>query len=556
MSEATKKSAGGFARWAAGAAAPMFAKPTSPKGLAWLVHFVLVLVLVVGSYFIQKYFNLTEIIGKGIPQFKEFWLPILVLLAYALVWSAAWLWAQLAPEQSSISFPDLDEAWDRICESLERAGIGLGDTPVFLVLGDLPSGLDPVFRALPRAPAVIGGTSSDAPIRAYASSDAIYITLTGASLLGVQEAGGIVELSTAGNAQDSGLAMNSLGIGQSVGIGFGGESIGASLTGSIGASIAGGGPLREIQRVIQGAKAEGRPLNDLEKERIRQLSSGPAQAIKPIPKANPGAPISVLNNADLVAESEARLAYIAERIAKSRWPLCPINGLVLAVPLAAIERDDAAQQWGLVARHDLSVLTDVLKMQFPTFALLGGVELLPGGARFFDTFATDKANQRLGKGFPLNPDASPEQTRAAIEANANWVLGGLLPYWALKMTKVSGAASDTDDNAACIRFYDAARRRAPHLGRLLSRALISEEMPPCYGGCYLTVASVHDAGEAKFAKDFFKKLESQQAFVAWTEAAYESDASYRKWAVGGTVALIAIALAVIGLGVYVFTRPR
>ena len=99
----------------------------------------LVLALLVGAFILQRNetLKLYEWLSKAPDFFRPYWLPALLMLVYALMWAAAWLWAQLAPEQASIVYPDLDDAWATALESLQRAGIGIGDTPVFLVIGEL-----------------------------------------------------------------------------------------------------------------------------------------------------------------------------------------------------------------------------------------------------------------------------------------------------------------------------------------------------------------------------------------------------------------------------------
>ncbi len=559
--------AGGILRWTAGVFVPMFARPTRPVAVAWVLHLVLIVAVLVGAYFLQNNFTkLYAWVEKAPDWFRPFWLPALLLLVYALLWAAAWLWAQLTPEQASVVYPDLDDAWTTALEALQRAGIGVGDTPVFLVIGELPNGFEPLFRALPRGVAVAGGTPFESPVRVFANADAIYVTLSGATLLGVQEAGDIVDLTSAGRG-GYGSGMASVGIGQSVsvgaasiGVGGGGgygESMSGSLGASMGASMAAGGGLRKIQKIIQKAKTEGRELTDAEKAEIRQLSAGGAGDAPPKPSGKrKSAPVSVLQNPELVGEAEGRLTYICKKIAASRWPLCPVNGLILAMPVSALENESRAIQWGSVARQDLSVIEHTLKMRFPVFGLLGGMELLPGGGGFFDKFGAEKGNQRLGKGFPLNPDGGPDQVARGIEGNAGWVLGGLMPYWALKYTSVSGGAEDTDNNAGAVRFLTESSRRGPALGKLLSQAVAGGEQAPTFGGCYLVVGSVKDPNEAKFARDFFKKVEGSQAAVAWTDDAYAADAGYRRWTLAGYVALVAVFVGVAGLATFVFTTKK
>jgi hypothetical protein len=70
------------------------------------------------------------------------------------------------------------------------------------------------------------------------------------------------------------------------------------------------------------------------------------------------------------------------------------------------------------------------------------------------------------------------------------------------------------------------------------------------------VGSVKDPNEAKFARDFFKKVEDSQAAVAWTADAYAADAGYRRWTLAGYTGVAVIVLAVVALAVYVFTTKK
>ncbi len=74
---------------------------------------------------------------------------------------------------------------------------------------------------------------------------------------------------------------------------------------------------------------------------------------------------------------------------------------------------------------------------------------------------------------------------------------------------------------------------------------------PVYGGCYLT-ATESGTSEALFLHEFFKKVESTQGFVTWTDEAFALDAAYRSKTKLGYVVLGVIVLAVAALAVYVW----
>src|SRR5262249_3895835 len=145
--------------------------------------------------------------------FRPFWLPALFLLAYALTWSAAWLWHLLAPGQAATDFPDIDAAWEEILAALAKAGVGVADTPIYLVFGEFPSGFESLFRSLPNGLTVAGGSAPGSPIRAFANRDGVYLAVPGASLLGIQSwVGG------GGEFESNGSIAESVGVGASIGI--------------------------------------------------------------------------------------------------------------------------------------------------------------------------------------------------------------------------------------------------------------------------------------------------------------------------------------------------
>ena len=528
---------GAIFRWLLGAIAPMFAPVLSPVALAWFVHLLLLAGVSVGLYYVQMYTGIKDKI-RGPDFIRPYWLVILFALAYGLAWATMWLSGLLAPRQTTAIYPDLDEAWDSIKSSLEKAGIGLADTPVLLVLGELPSGYDALFRALPQGLSVNGGSPGGSPLRAYANRDAIYLTLEGATLLGIQETGEILLAPAPTDSNAGGMA--SIGAGASIGIG---KSVGMSMGGSVGGM---GGTLQQIQKIIQQARQQGRPLTDAEKEQIRELSGTPAAGAPTRGASSSG---SVLQNPQIVAETADRLAHVCNLVAAARWPLCPINGAILTIPISATDRDDAAQQWGLVARQDLAVIEEVFQLQFPVFALVGEAETLPGGGLFFERFAVDKGNQRLGKSFPLNPQIAPDELPDAIEENVGWIFGNLLSYWSIRLTRIDGAnvSTDTRDNGQLVRFRSELLKRAPHLARLVSRAMTAGDRAPVFGGCYISAVLKSAPDHAKFARDFFKKVQDSQGFVAWTDDALVRDAGYRSRTMQGYVLLAVVLVAVLGL---------
>jgi len=551
--------AGGIARWCAGAVVPMFAKPVAPVGLAWLAHVVLAVAVLVFAFLVQRWTGWVEV--KRSPDwFKPYWLVTVALLVYLLLWAAGYLRDTLAPVRPEARYPDLDEAWEGVQSALRAQGISLQTTPLFLVLGEMPGGCEPLFRAMPHGLTVAGGNPSDWSLQIFGNRDAVFLTVPGASLLGAHSLCSVIDLSL-GSPMDSMNVMASIGFGRSIRAGFGSLSIGGgggSLGGSIGASIGGGGAGDEIQRLIRAAREQGRALTATEKERIKELTDGGDPSRKRERRSlagGGGGPASVLQNPALVAEAEGRIAHLCALLSTGRHPAHPACGALLAVPANALDADATAQQWGEVARHDFERLEHHLRVRFPIVALVTGMEAVPGGATFFEKFSVGQATRRLGKGFPMSPAVPAEQVQAGIDRTAKWVLGELLPSSALKLARVTGNLSaDTADNAALCRFQYACRTRGQHLSRLLARAVTLPGRVPGFAGAYVTVPLASNPGEMAFARDLFAKLLTTTNVAAWTPEAFHRDAGFRRAAALTNLLAVAVVVLVVGLAGYVGYR--
>ena len=186
--------AGGIARWCAGAVVPMFAKPVAPVGLAWLAHVVLAVAVLVFAFLVQRWTGWVEV--KRSPDwFKPYWLVTVALLVYLLLWAAGYLRDTLAPVRPEARYPDLDEAWEGVQSALRAQGISLQTTPLFLVLGEMPGGCEPLFRAMPHGMTVAGGNPSDWSLQIFGNRDAVFLTVPGASLLGAHSLCSVIDLS-------------------------------------------------------------------------------------------------------------------------------------------------------------------------------------------------------------------------------------------------------------------------------------------------------------------------------------------------------------------------
>ncbi len=123
------------------------------------------------------------LLAGGIPIFQAWWTPgkftsllVLMLVVPALVFLAARLWLQ----HDVARWPDIDNAWQEARVELDRQAIDIRTTPLFLVVGlDGRDDEQTLMNAVPGTLLVKWAPAGSAPLHAYASADAIFVSLSG-----------------------------------------------------------------------------------------------------------------------------------------------------------------------------------------------------------------------------------------------------------------------------------------------------------------------------------------------------------------------------------------
>jgi hypothetical protein len=109
---------------------------------------------------------------------------LLLVLAPFLVYQTVRLWS----DPHMTRWPDIAQAWGAIGRDLERQGIRIAETPLFLVCGVTGSDREAaMFAEMKPPPTLVGSPGSGGPLHAFASADAIYLVVDG-----VGRAGGVV----------------------------------------------------------------------------------------------------------------------------------------------------------------------------------------------------------------------------------------------------------------------------------------------------------------------------------------------------------------------------
>jgi hypothetical protein len=532
-------------RWLAGLILPVAEKVRGRaafgRGVRWALHVIVLVAVVVGLHYLNQWVR-ADLWLPGHHWFlRQNWMPILFLLFYTLCWLGWWLWKLLVTDEEYAEFPDITAAWEEARAALARAGIDPRDVPLFLVLGRTEGPSEVLFQAgrlslvVKQAPA-----RADAPLHVYATREAVFVTCEKISLLASHaallagEGAGEQEPGSAGEQDPNTLAMMEM----------------TMRPGNAPSAVP------AIQSILDRAKQEGRALTPEEKRRIRTMARQD-RALKP-----------PVRNQEEVDRHAARLGYLCRLLARDRAPYCPVNATLVVVPFAATDTEQDALDAGASAQRDLAVARRVLQVNSPTVVLVSDLETAPGFRTFLEAFPEKQRLQRVGQRCPLVPHLEArgkerEDPRARIlESLAEWVCGSVMPGWVYKNFRLEAPGEDRVEpvmrnNAQMFLFMHHLRERQHQLGGLLVQALASDgDEPYLFGGCYLAGTGAESAHDQAFVAGVFQRLASEENNVSWTPQALEEEASYRRWAAVGQMALGVLAVGTLALIAYMFLDWR
>lgn len=295
----------------------------------WTVRLLFLAVVFVGFWLLQNLLvgdRYPEFLGKGLPELKPVWLPTFVVLVILFFWVGWWVWKLWTHDEEESPFPDIDEAWNEAVQGLERAGIGLGEAPLFLVLGCPAAGEQPVFKASRVEWRVDSAPEREkSPLRVYANRDAIFVTCSGASVVGhyasLLASGRAPAHDSAERGKDDARIYQSIA--------------------DVNATLRPEGRAQLIKEILAEAERAKRELSDAEKQLLKYLGYAPDAART---SGTGGAAAALFRDAKEIERCTARLEHLCRLIVRDRRPYCPANGLLLLVPFAGTDEKNATRR--------------------------------------------------------------------------------------------------------------------------------------------------------------------------------------------------------------------
>jgi hypothetical protein len=431
------------------------------------------------------------IASPRVPWVSQFWLPLFALCLYAMLWLGWWLYRVLNTDIEPVAsdFPDIDRAWAQAVAALNQAEIHLDNTPLFLVLGWPSSSEDDLFRAaglrgsVKHVPADPGE-----PLHVTANRDGVWLTCPGASFLGQchqpSEGSRVPDEALATLSDEAADPFKTMAAGQ------------------------GGGETLRVEDFLETFKQ--------------------AQA-----SARAGRPKRILDP-DLHL---ARLKHLCRVIIRDRQGLCPINGVLLVLPITTADARGDLDEIADACRRDLTTAFDTFRMRCPVLAMICGLEELTGFSDLVDRLTAEQVRKRMGQRFPLVHELTATEVPEKVEAAVESVAGSVFPSMVHAMFQVESPGGEAPEevlrvNTQLFRFVNEIVDKGERLARLVKDCLPGLRGDPLlFGGAYFAGTGRDSATEQAFASGILMRMiKEDQDSVTWTEATLNEDAAAQRLA--------------------------
>ncbi|TWT97781.1 hypothetical protein Pla108_19330 [Botrimarina colliarenosi] len=488
-------------------------KPQAAGPLGKVLHLGLIAAVLFGLWRLNLALGLDRVVHAPSPYLREFWLPLLFVLAYLLTVVLLATWKAFNEPTAGSPFPDLDAAWRNASGAMLRWGVGLADKPLVLVIGQPASYENDLLATLSITP-TFGPTpaTSDAPLRVLADDRAVYLVCHEASLLSTCTER-LIQRRAARRGRRSTAAPVEATIPAALRVLPNGESGGASV-------------LVEDRRTAE----HGSPSD-------RAESFAPFDDIAGSPLA--GRPL--LSDDDM-ARDAGRLGHLLQLIARDRESALPIDAVAAVFPcdaLGDIAHDDAIAD---ALRQDLAILGDA-GVRCPVAAIGFDLQHVDGAGRLLHALPADRKSRCYGATLPVDRLDSETALQDAIA----WVTESMTPTLCRRLFEFEeGDAEEQADNAALHRFQSEVSRRGASLTKVLSRGLEGEDDQPwpCVGA-YLLATGDPQGGSQAFGGGVVDTLIDESPRARWTPSAIAADLRLQRLVTAGYATVAAAAGIVV-----------
>jgi len=447
----------------------------------------------------------------------------IVLVLMIIIPIVSYFVVKIWMEEEVSDYPDIDKAWKQGLTALEKHGISLGSTPLFLVIGNADERrAQNIMDASGFGFNVNNPAEGPAALHWYANPDGVFLYLTRTSCMSVLA--DQFQNQTGGRSQvQSAAPQPEIPGGQTIVAGAGQQSLVADkftddeeTAGSDDAEMSYMEPPPSMPGIGQTMDfGQGGGVDaTLSNISVDQMKEGLARSS------------SVQQSKADLTDQIKRLEYVCGMIHKVRQPICPINGILVLVPFDMVE--DASDPVQTAIHTDLETIRSKTRLRCSVTALVTEMDQSQGFLELIRRVGSKRAKeQRFGKGFPLwNPPIAEQLeavSRHATGAFEDWTYllfrekEGLRrpgnPKLFELLCRIRGKFADSITNIIANSFgYEPHKNRQAAGNSLL------------FSGCYFAATGDTEDRQA-FVRSVLYRVMQQDSELDWNREALDENNS-------------------------------
>lgn len=503
------------------------------------IHSTAMLVFLCGLIALQWWFELDQYMRSSSAFFRHGWLPIVAAMIYGLAWSCWYLAKVIRTPLEIPASNDVQVAWKHAKDRIARAGIDLKQTPLFLTLGRPTGGIHNFFSAagfpltVPPTPA-----DDDAPLRICGNQEALFLCCDRSSLLDefvTRLSKRQAETVRAATAIRNGSGKDGHGPGAHLWESSTGKPANVALTTGASQSATAFSPTSGSAAVatlpnVKSLPAESATAAKLEQQldQLQMHLDAAEQVLQPTIQTDSLVDLAT----ELATEVSQRLEAICRLLSEDREPFCPINGIVVLVPISATDDVEIADHVGMRIEHDLQTIVDSLQMGVSVQMVLTGLETCVGAKALLNRFPKAQRDRRLGAVIPIAPASEPEAQSMLIDKTSQWLCDELFPPLISRLLSRDASDDDSDcslqlGNQRLHGLMVSMRQRQHLISRMMRRAITAHQRNLRLRGCYFAATGDDAVYGQAFAAGIIPMILGSQNEVRWLAERRRRD--YLQW---------------------------
>lgn len=516
---------------------PEVSAPAKASCLTFVFLVLAVLITVCVSWFSA------ESLMGSLAWYWYITVALLVLIIPIVVYRAVALW--MYDEISR--FPDIASAWRAGIVELQRQGIAIRSSPLFLIVGTGNDRLRRNFMRASESEFIIDGASgAGAPLNWYVNADGIFLYLNDTSWMNA--AISLYEVQAAALKAGHGLPGDApaAAAGQKLvrPLGTLMPDMRPSVAPPRSSNLPADAPTADINsshasphgkdsspELPLGGPSGGNYMGTLTPGQVDgPASSASSQEILVSVASRPitAKRVSIRLTSQQSGVQLQRLENVCSLIRKYRHPLCPVNGMLTLLPfemLKAGDQDIAELERAIAA--DLSTIYRELQLRCPVTAVVVGMEQERGFRELIRRIGREGAvKQRFGQRFDIRSSATVDELRKFTSH-----LCGAFEDWVYTLFRQEEALSHPGNTALYALLCKVRRTLKTRLGDILGKGFgcdpHGDAWPILFSGCYFA-ATGPKADRQAFVGGLLSKLYDEQEEIEWTDDALR-DNQRRGW---------------------------